>query len=397
MNPELATWLDDREAGDVVWFIKRLSANETGQTGAHQVGIYCPKMMMFEIFPILNKPDCENPRFGLDFLVESHRDRRSVHAIWYNNKLRYGTRDEVRITRLGGAGSSLLDPRNTGALTLFAFRNAPDRPICYVWICRNGDEEDYIENLWGPIDPGSYVSSLAGTKPSEGDCWLREIPDVWLTEFPSTKDIFCMALELRRAKDRRLGVDRLLVERRKCEFQLFQSIEEAVELPNIRNGFSSIGQFWPHAQRILQRRKSRSGKSLERHFGQLLDETGFVKNRDYSYQAVTEGGRKPDFLFPSISAYRDASYPEEKLRILAVKTSCRERWQQILAEAKRIPTKHLLTLQEGLSEKQFTEMQNAGLRLVVPSSLHRKFPNSVRPSLITVSGFLRDIQYLSCP
>jgi hypothetical protein len=56
--------------------------------------------------------------------------------------------------------------------------------------------------------------------------------------------------------------------------------------------------------------------------------------------------------------------------MLAAKTTCKDRWRQILNEADRIPAKHLLTLQEGVSEGQFREMNDAGVRLVVPRALH---------------------------
>ena len=40
-------------------------------------------------------------------------------------------------------------------------------------------------------------------------------------------------------------------------------IEEALELPLIKKGFNSIEDFIARAQTILQRRKARSGRSLE--------------------------------------------------------------------------------------------------------------------------------------
>lgn len=47
-----------------------------------------------------------------------------------------------------------------------------------------------------------------------------------------------------------------LMRRRECEFQIFRSVEEAVELPVITAGFTSIDDFIARAQTILQRRKS---------------------------------------------------------------------------------------------------------------------------------------------
>ncbi len=52
---------------------------------------------------------------------------------------------------------------------------------------------------------------------------------------------------------------------------------------------------------------------------------------------------KPDFLFPSAGAYHDTEFPVENLRMLAVKTTCKDRWRQILNEADKIHQVHLFT------------------------------------------------------
>ena len=80
--------------------------------------------------------------------------------------------------------------------------------------------------------------------------------------------------------------------------------------------------------------------------------------------------------------------------MLAVKTTCRDRWRQILNEADRIPAKHLLTLQEGVSEGQFAEMTGAGVQLVIPAKLMDSFPKSVRPHLQTLESFIGDVRLL---
>lgn len=79
--------------------------------------------------------------------------------------------------------------------------------------------------------------------------------------------------------------------------------------------------------------------------------------------------------------------------MLAAKTTCKDRWRQVINEADRIRTKHLLTLQEGVSEGQFREMREAGVQLlVVPTGLHDAFPDSVRPHLIGVETFIAEIR-----
>ena len=64
-------------------------------------------------------------------------------------------------------------------------------------------------------------------------------------------------------------------------------------------------------------------------------------------------------------------------------------------EADRIETKHLLTLQEGVSENQFREMRDANLQLVVPAPLHRHYPESIRGQLMSLSQFVSEVKSLS--
>ncbi len=68
--------------------------------------------------------------------------------------------------------------------------------------------------------------------------------------------------------------------------------------------------------------------------------------------------------------------------------------RQILNEADRIREKHLLTLQEGISENQFREMAGAGVQLVVPQPLITAYPKKIRPRLLTVTRFMDVIRKL---
>lgn len=76
--------------------------------------------------------------------------------------------------------------------------------------------------------------------------------------------------------------------------------------------------------------------------------------------------------------------------MLAAKTTCKDRWRQILNEANRISPKHLVTLQQGVSENQFNEMIAAGVTLVVPEALHESYPKAIRPKLLTLDRYIRE-------
>ncbi len=78
--------------------------------------------------------------------------------------------------------------------------------------------------------------------------------------------------------------------------------------------------------------------------------------------------------------------------MLALKTTCKDRWRQILNEAPRIPLKHLLTVQQGISQNQLNEISRSNVSLIVPASLHSCYPGSGRKNLLTVEGFVAKIK-----
>ncbi len=85
---------------------------------------------------------------------------------------------------------------------------------------------------------------------------------------------------------------------------------------------------------------------------------------------------EPDIIIPSVEAYTDSRYPLNKLFIVGVKTTCKDRWRQVLNEAKRIKQKHIMTTQQGISKKQLNEMRAAGVQLIVPLDYHKQYPRS---------------------
>ena len=234
------------------------------------------------------------------------------------------------------------------------------------------------------------------TKKLRRDCWLEpgQIPSRWLAEYPSGAEFAKKSLELNLYDS--LPPDRRLIRRRECEYELYRSVEEAVELPKIKHGFETMDAFLTLAQSILQRRKARSGHSLEIHARAIFEEEGLLEHEHFAYQIVTPRGRRPDFVFPSEAAYVDPGFPSERLRMLAVKTTCRDRWRQVLNEAdRRIPRTHLLTVQEGVSVAQYKEMAQSGVKLVVPTPLKSRFPSSIRAELQSLGEFIDEVRQLS--
>jgi hypothetical protein len=286
-----------------------------------------------------------------------------------------------------------------GSIAVFAFRgkHGQDAEFCSVWVCATLDEEQIVEDRFGPVEPGEYVFSgkadgdqLPSRKTSRCRVAPSDVPAKWLSEFPDTAELVDSAAQRLAPTVGRLSVDQRLIRRRSCEYELFRSIEDACVLPRLREGFGAVEIFMSFANAIATRRRSRSGNSLQLHLKKIFEEERMA----HTYNKTSEGWRRPDFLFPPSDAYDDAGSGTGPLRVLAVKTTCKNRWRQMLGQADQIPVKHLLTLQEGVSESQHREMQQSGVVLVVPSPLIKKYPASVRTHLLSLSSFIQSTRNL---
>lgn len=397
---ECRRWLDEIQSAGAFLYIKRLSANDTGATESHQVGIYIPESVVAGAIPSINHINFLNPDYFFHCVIDSHGQEGDVRAVYYNSKYFGGTRNEARVTRWAwpGCKSPFKNPENTGALVVFSFlfgESGGDASKLRVWVCRSPGEEEFFENEFGEVIPGDTlagpVDRLRGgfIFPREADP-KAEIPESWATHFPTGKDILEYVFSISRFQE--MCPDDRLIKRRELEYEVFRKVELAHVMPLISEGFRSVDHFIAVANSVANRRKSRSGRSLELHLRKIFEEEGLP---EVGEQCVTEHNKKPDFIFPACHAYHDPQFPTARLRMLGVKTTCKDRWRQVLSEAERIPVKHLFTLQEGVSTTQYAEMSDAGICLVVPGLLHSRYPKELRSKLMTLSDFVEEIQHVS--
>lgn len=118
----------------------------------------------------------------------------------------------------------------------------------------------------------------------------------------------------------------------------------------------------------------------------------------YEEQVVTEENKKPDFIFPDGKCYHNFEFPANLLVSLAAKTTCKDRWRQVINEANRIPEKHLFTLQQSISSNQLKEMADEKVHLVVPHKYIHNYPIEYQSSiwdLNTFISFVREKQELT--
>lgn len=364
-------------------FCKFLSANDTGLTGGHQAGIYISKPAVPILFDEVgvkgqNKEKWVKVKWCNDFETDTR-------FIYYGK----GTRNEYRITNFGH-GFPFLRPEYTGAL--FVFVQMADEN--YEGFVLNTEDEinQFLESFGlSPAETNRLIDIHNITPEAKEKQEIDRFISDLVVDFPSSEEMSAAARMIQDTVYNHIELvktnpDRKLLDWTDAEYRLFRALEFARYGEMITRGFDSVETFVNVANQVLNRRKSRAGKSLEHHLSALFDGNGL----QYQEQAVTEGNKRPDFLFPSQAAYHNMSYPTEKLISLAAKTTCKDRWRQVINEANRLrgQAKFLCTLQQGISAAQMDEMQEEQVILVVPKPYIATYPKEKQDRIWTLIKFI---------
>ena len=370
-------------------FCKFLAANDTGLTGGHQAGIYISKPSI----PILfDEPGKKGENKEKWVKIRWHNDfETDTRFIYYGQ----GTRNEYRITNFG-RGFPFLRPEYTGALFVFV----KDDDENYQGFVLNTEEDiNQFLDAFG-ISP-TETNQLIETKFIRPEEREKVAIDAFISsltvDFPSSEEMSAAARRIQNdVYDQieliRTNPDRKLLEWTDEEYRLFRALEYSRYGEMISNGFASVEDFIATANQVLNRRKSRAGKSLEHHLSAIFDNN----NISYTAQAVTEGNKRPDFVFPSEIAYHDYTFPSAKLTTLAAKTTCKDRWRQVINEADRLrdSRKYLCTLQQGISSAQMDEMESELVTLVVPKAYISTYPKDKQDRIWTLQKFVSYVREL---
>lgn len=368
-------------------FCKFLSANDTGLTGGHQAGVYISKPSI----PILFDEPGEKGQNKEKWVKVKWQDdfETDTRFIYYGQ----GTRNEYRITNFG-RGFPFLKPEYTGALFIFVQDSSDDYQ---GFVLNTEDEINQFLDAFGisPTETNRLIDTHLVApelhEKLEFDKFISELE----VDFPSSE---LMSAAARRIQDTVFdhqefictNPDRKLLDWTEVEYRLFRALEYARYGEMITHGFSTVEDFIATANQVLNRRKSRAGKSLEHHLAAIFDGNSIT----YKSQAVTEGNKKPDFLFPSQAAYHDAAFPTDRLISLAAKTTCKDRWRQVINEADRLRgrRKFLCTLQQGISAAQMDEMESEQVVLVVPKPYIQTYPKNRQERIWTVGKFVQFVK-----
>lgn len=367
-------------------FCKFLSANDTGATGGHQSGILISKSAV-------------EMMFSRQELEQDGIPKRTVKIRWQDDFetessfTYYESKNELRITRFG-RGFPFLKPEQTGALFVFTQQTKFD--YCGYFLETDEEIEEFLDTFGiSPTETNSLIDTGKVSSETQEKMAIQEFISSLEVDFPASDVMSAAARTIEeKAYDHieyiLTNPDEKIISWTNMEYTLFRALEYARYGEIITKGFQSVDEFVRVANVVLNRRKSRAGKSLEHHLSAIFDGNGI----EYSSQAVTEGNKKPDFLFPSQEAYHNYNFPTDYLISLAAKTTCKDRWRQVLNEADRLrdKPKYLCTLQQGISGAQMDEMQAENVILVVPKPYIVTYPKDRRERIWTLAQFVQYVK-----
>lgn len=207
--------------------------------------------------------------------------------------------------------------------------------------------------------------------------------------FPGTREFSALARDSIESPPVCEAPDETLIAWMTHEEALFRRLERHVVSERLTRGFAAEGTvdvdgFLHFSLSVQNRRKVRVGFALENHLEAIFE----AHDLQFARGVQTENRAKPDFLFPGGEEYHDPTFPSGRLSMLGAKSTCKDRWRQVLTEAQRIRDKHLLTLEPGISEHQTSEMQANNLQLVVPAPISQSYKPEQREWLMNVENFI---------
>lgn len=367
-------------------FCKFLSANDTGATSGHQFGILISKSAVEMLFTRQQ-------------LEQDGIPKRTVKIKWQDNFetessfTYYESKNELRVTRFG-RGFPFLNPDQTGALFVFTKQSQDDYRGYFL---ETEEEIEEFLNAFGisPTETNMLIDIGKVQPATQEKIAILQFIDGLSEEFPTSDIMSAAAREIQtkvynHAEFIRTNPDRKIIDWTNMEYSLFRELEYTRYGDIIKKGFQSVDEFVKVANMVLNRRKSRAGKSLEHHLSAVFDGNEI----EYTAQAVTEGNKRPDFIFPSQTAYHNTAISIDCLVSLAAKTTCKDRWRQVLNEANRLrdQPKYLCTLQQGISWRQMDEMQDENVILVVPKPYIKTYPAERQERIWTLAHFVQYVK-----
>ncbi len=348
----------------------------------------------------------ERQKFSAKFLFiddENEPVTDSGFLTWYDARENHPTRSEYRLffptTRVSEIASVndilfialkpdnsilvIISPNNSTVTSQLLWLFGIDVADKFV-IAENFDREDKKLEY-----ASKYILEQIGIEIEESKSdYLEEMIQLFGGQFPTTKEFSLYCRSTLKDVSPFDNPDAVLVSWLNREEELFRTLEKHIIQSKLKDGFSNVDEFISYSLSVQNRRKSRAGQSLENHFEVLLK----ARNIMYSRTKITENKSKPDFIFPGIEYYHSPIFPTPNLTMLGAKSTCKDRWRQVLAEADKIEQKHLLTLEAAISTNQTDEMIQKKLQLVIPQSIHKTYTQNQQEWLMNIDTFMALLQ-----
>ena len=210
-----------------------------------------------------------------------------------------------------------------------------------------------------------YLQNIRNKEVSQSISRLREL--VWNEYLKDEVDFNVILMqELHKTLKTPKSILEILVD---SEITKLNKIELLEEVKNLCGEYA--GRIFPYIYKIslsnTNSRRSRAGKTFEAIIYKVYDILGYefdsqnkVGRKVFSELGL---GKKVDSILPNIKCYEQR---RNKTIIGTMKTSLRERWQEVAEEIERtkIPEIHLLTVDEVIPKSKAREMANHNIVIV---------------------------------
>jgi hypothetical protein len=383
-------------------FVKKLARNDTSwadDPGKHQAGFYIPRPIReASFFPPLQADNPKKPHiFHAECAVlwPQTGEVTASHMRHFSNK-----GPEAHFT---GLPKSLFQGLTPASLLLIGrlVRPVADALYWIVVLDSASEEAELLETVldleagfhYGRFEPARFEDASRLARDETGDLIERlqsaitngTLPEL-VARYADIPDPASIAATARGEWLRANGFDALdpwvipnpgdaIMEiSRDIEFRHYRRHElrrRAAELVALLvdsgDMVTAVVKRFPEIDRIFlsasQQRKTRAGRSFEHHIAASL-KTGGVR---FVEQAVT-GGRRPDFVMPTLAVLRSTKRAHGDALVMAAKTTLRERWKQVTSESLNCDVL-LATVDDRVAPSSIREMAESGIRLVVPETL----------------------------
>jgi hypothetical protein len=180
-------------------------------------------------------------------------------------------------------------------------------------------------------------------------------------------------------------------------YDIFEKSDKEIKT-KLRNFFGDFaGQIYPYIYRLslsnTQSRRSRAGKVFEGIIYSLYDTLGYpyvsqasVGSQNFKSKKL---GKIVDSLLPNLEAFDQR---RDKVIIGTMKTTLRERWQEVIEEVTRtgLPNIYLLTVDEDISLNKVEQMANHNVILVVYKEVKNQQPLFEKKNVVCFEDYFFD-------